>query len=354
MKVGIVGGGVIGLTCAHVLSSQHSVTIVADKFGVETDSIKATAVWHVYLVPETEQVLTWAAKTLVEVQRYAEIEPDSGIVLIRGVEHYRHTEENQPSWAAIPHVFEPLRHDEIDLFNEVRPPYLTAAECAALDQNPVRWGYHIEAPAADMSIYLAWLEGEVRARGVTFERRRVAALDNLTADYDIVVNCSGIGSRMLASDANFEPYKGQYFVFGRTNDSPADYVGDDEHPGGMAYMIPRAGEIMVGGCAEPGIDDLRLTLSLEDTVRRAGLYVPWLRTRTNADQVRAPVVGVRPCRRNGIRLELDVSASALVIHNYGHGGSGFSLSWGCAQSVSALIDQTAPALFSNAPPNHFE
>lgn len=343
LRIGIVGGGVIGLTCAHVLASHHRVTIVADALGVETDSIKATAVWHVYLVPETDEVLAWAGQTLEEFHRIAEVAPESGIELVQGVELYRHTEEHRPSWAAIPHLYESLRRDEIDLLNSVRLPDLTPEECGMLDRTPIRWGYRIKAPAADMSIYLAWLEREVLSRGVSFQRRHVGALGELAADYDVVVNCSGIGARTLASDENFEPYKGQYFVFRRADNAPKDYVGDDEHPGGMAYVIPRASEIMVGGSAERGQDDLNLTLSLEETVRRAGLYFPWLRSLTSEDQAREPVVGVRPCRRDGIRLELDCDGVGPVIHNYGHGGSGFSLSWGCAARVSTFIDQITAA-----------
>ena len=341
LNIGIVGGGVVGLTCAHVLSAGHRVTIVADALGAETDSIKATALWHVYLVPETEQVLAWAGHTLEEFHRIAKVAPESGIELIQGVELFRHTEEHRPSWAALPHLFEPLNRGEIDQLNSVRPSDLTPEECNSLDQNPIRWGYRVEAPAADMAIYLAWLKREVHGRGVSFQRRHVKTLGELAADYDVVVNCSGIGARTLASDENFEPYKGQYFIFKRTENAPDDYVGDDEHPGGMAYMIPRASEILVGGSAERGLDDLEFTLNLEETVRRAGLYVPWLRSRTSKDEARKPVVGVRPCRRDGIRLELDCAGSGPVIHNYGHGGSGFSLSWGCAARVSALIDQIA-------------
>jgi D-amino-acid oxidase len=341
LNIGIVGGGVIGLTCAHVLSDRHRVTIVADRFGVETDSIKATAVWHVYLVPETDQILAWAGQTLEEFHRIAEVAPESGIELIQGIELYRHTEEHRPSWAAIPHLFEPLHRDEIDQLNSVRPPDLSPEECTILDQNPIQWGYRVEAPAADMSIYLGWLEREVLGRGVRFRQQHVDALGEIAADFDVVVNCSGIGARTLASDENFHPYKGQYFIFRRTEDAPSDYVGDDEHPGGMAYVIPRTSEIMVGGSAEPGLDDLELTLNLEETIKRACLYMPWLRNLTIDDQAREPVVGVRPCRRDGIRLEIDCLSSSPVIHNYGHGGSGFSLSWGCAARVSELIDHLA-------------
>lgn len=94
----------------------------------------------------------------------------------------------------------------------------------------------------------------------------------------------------------------------------------------------------MGGCAEVGIEDLKLTLDWEDVKLRAGLYVPWLRTRTASDQARAPVVCIRPARKNGVRLEVDYdSCDVPVVHNYGHGGSGFSLAWGCAENVVNIV-----------------
>jgi D-amino-acid oxidase len=48
-------------------------------------------------------------------------------------------------------------------------------------------------------------------------------------------------------------------------------------------------------------------------------------------------VGLRPFRRSGICLRADqLRDGRRVIHNYGHGGSGFTLSWGCAHAVLAL------------------
>jgi glycine/D-amino acid oxidase-like deaminating enzyme len=340
LRICVVGGGIVGLTCAHALSRRHRVTIVADRFGAETDSIKATAVWHVYLVPETEQVLGWAAETLQRFHDIAKLDPQSGVELIRGVELYRATPIHTPSWAHIPHHFSHLSALEVESLNATEPGNLTLEEKSALRATPITWGYHIEAPAADMGVYLPWLENAVRENErVSFVRRHISQLEDVAAAHDVVVNCSGIGARELASDQDFEPYKGQYFVLRRDERAPTTYVGDDEHPLGMAYMIPRAGEVMVGGCAERGLDDYELTLDFNETVRRAGLYVPWLLERTTADQARPPVVGVRPCRRSGIRLEIDRAAATLpVIHNYGHGGSGFSLSWGCAGEVERLVD----------------
>ena len=47
-------------------------------------------------------------------------------------------------------------------------------------------------------------------------------------------------------------------------------------------------------------------------------------------------VGLRPCRAV-VRLELEEIGEQRVIHNYGHGGAGVTLSWGCAEEVVRLI-----------------
>lgn len=47
-------------------------------------------------------------------------------------------------------------------------------------------------------------------------------------------------------------------------------------------------------------------------------------------------VCLRPFRAAGPRLEAERLGEKLLVHNYGHGGSGWSLSWGCAEQASAL------------------
>jgi D-amino-acid oxidase len=51
------------------------------------------------------------------------------------------------------------------------------------------------------------------------------------------------------------------------------------------------------------------------------------------------VVGLRP-GRSTVRLEEgeQLSSGARVVHNYGHGGAGITLSWGCAHEVVTLVD----------------
>ena len=48
--------------------------------------------------------------------------------------------------------------------------------------------------------------------------------------------------------------------------------------------------------------------------------------------VRAERVGLRPYR-DEVRLERE----GRIVHDYGHGGAGFTLCRGCAESVAALL-----------------
>jgi hypothetical protein len=59
---------------------------------------------------------------------------------------------------------------------------------------------------------------------------------------------------------------------------------------------------------------------------------------------RPPIAGLRPYRERTYRLEPEVVGSKFVVHNYGHGGAGITLSWGCAHEV---VDQRPiPTIFS--------
>ncbi len=58
--------------------------------------------------------------------------------------------------------------------------------------------------------------------------------------------------------------------------------------------------------------------------------------------VLAERVGLRPFRKSGVRVERDqLRDGRTVVHNYGHGGSGFTLSWGCAEEALELATDSA-------------
>jgi D-amino-acid oxidase len=51
----------------------------------------------------------------------------------------------------------------------------------------------------------------------------------------------------------------------------------------------------------------------------------------------ACIAGVRPYRCGSYRLDAETASGKLIVHNYGHGGAGITLSWGCAAKVKDIV-----------------
>lgn len=326
-SVAVVGGGVVGLTCALVLARDHDVTVVADTFGASSPSVVATAIWHIYLVdPNDQRTLHWSQQTLEKLVELSNSQPLAGVHLVAGTELFRRGEPAIPTWHHIPPSFSMMSEGD-------------------LAQYPgVTWGYRITAPVAEMSRYLSWLQIECTRSRVNCIERRLASLDEAFEYAPIIVNCTGFEARTLAEDRAVRPVRGQYFVVSANEGAPLEYIGDDHHPEGTAYVIPREDGVCIGGTEEYDEFSVEFTESLESVARRAGRYIPWVQE-LREESILKRVVGLRPYREGGVRLDLAYDGKGRpIIHNYGHGGSGFSLAWGCAQSVAALLEQAFAAV----------
>jgi D-amino-acid oxidase len=86
-----------------------------------------------------------------------------------------------------------------------------------------------------------------------------------------------------------------------------------------------AGLIGLGGCATSAATALT---TAPNPVPYAERRPPILPLRAQMDRVFDITVCLRPFRAQGPRIEAEEIGDALVVHNYGHGGSGWSLSWG--------------------------
>jgi D-amino-acid oxidase len=154
-------------------------------------------------------------------------------------------------------------------------------------------------------------------------------LQDLSSQFQIMVNCSGIGARLLVPDPDLEPHRGQVVIVPKLNLNCA-VVCDDEP---LMYAIPRTNDCLFGGTNE--ISDSRdpdpaTTAAIRDECSRVLKIAP--------PPVVAERVGLRPFRRSGVCLRSDrLGDGRHVVHNYGHGGAGFTLSWGCAQEVLRII-----------------
>jgi len=201
----------------------------------------------------------------------------------------------------------------------------------------VEWGYRVAAPLAEMNKYLRWLYRQVWTLGARLVFGRIRGLEELSDDVDVIVNCAGLGARDLVEDPDLQAVRGQYLVLERPDGIDGRYVGDDENPGGMTYVIPRRSDVCIGGTEEYGKEKLEFSVNVTELLERAAALVPWLRS-PDLVALRETRVGLRPWRPDGVRFGVGPPAGELpVINNYGHGGSGFSLAWGCAQDVVQVV-----------------
>lgn len=307
-RVVVVGAGVIGLSCAvRLVERGYDVAVIARDLPLETTSAVAPALWHPRVPgPEDDldRVLQWATASYAELDKLAATD-DTGVTMRRGTELFR--ERTKPWFADAVDGLEPA----ID----VPAGYADA--------------WRFSAPVVEMPIYLRWLSARVEDLGGTITRM---ALPGLPDSAEVVVNAAGLGGRLLGKDLSVDPVRGQVVY--------VEQVGLERwwlDGGGPSYAIPRSRDIVLGGTDDAGAWDR--TVDTDTTgaiVERAAELVPRLR----GARVLGSRVGLRPSRPS-VRLEAEESpGGGLVVHCYGHGGTGVTLSWGCAGDVADLVSRT--------------
>jgi len=178
-----------------------------------------------------------------------------------------------------------------------------------------------------MPVYLPWLAAQVEWLGGTLTRMALSALPD---HVDVVVNATGLGARRMAQDPSLTPVRGQVVY--------VEQVGVDRWwlDGTVPlYVVPRRNDIVVGGTSDVGEWDRRVDAAVAARIlARATELVPELA----GARVLGHRVGLRPVRPE-VRLEEERSAGGpvRVVHCYGHGGAGVTLSWGCADEVVELV-----------------
>jgi D-amino-acid oxidase len=317
MHVLVLGAGVVGLTSALRLQEAGFVVwVVAQALPQETVSGVAAAVWLPYKAWPEDRVLAWGARTL-DVYAAQQQDPATGVYF-------------RPLHAFYPHpVPDPWWQSAVRVFR-----HLYAAELR-LDY---RDGYYAEVPVIETPVYLRYLLQRFEAGGgqLTVQPEGVAALHTLYADNRLIVNCTGLGAKPLVPDATLYPIRGQ--IVRVSNPGLETCLIDDDGSLGMSYIIPRTHDIILGGTAEAHAASLEPDPAITaDILRKCRQLEPRLHDAT----VLEVKVGLRP-GRPAVRLELEPAGPrCAVLHHYGHGGSGYTLAWGCADEVVAQAEAWA-------------
>ena len=338
-RIAIVGAGVSGLTCGVVFAERgYRAAIFAKDIGQQTTSSVAAAVWFPYHVEPAKRVIPLALETyrmLVDLARF----PESGVSMIESRQFLRTGEIEIPDWAiplgaqrlpvVIPSQVEGSRSARLEV--SPRDPSTPPAYArSAQDKDCFASGFSLPVPLTDTTIYLDYLATRFRKAGCEIHTNvRFEKLEEVDRKFDLVINCTGIGARDLVSDLDLEPHRGQVAIVPKIEGLSCAIVCDDAP---LMYAIPRTNDCVFGGTNELS-DNLAADPATTDRiVAECSRVLNIERPRVIAERV-----GLRPFRRSGLRLERDqLSDGRSVIHNYGHGGAGFTLSWGCAREVLDL------------------
>jgi D-amino-acid oxidase len=318
VRVTVLGAGITGLTtAARLLAAGCQVRVVTAAPVQESTSFLAAAVWFPTHVGPPDKVERWGRRTYdVLADQAARGTP--GVVMRESLALYREP-PGEVHWA------EAVRGVRAATRAELPPGY--------------PYGLRFVVPLVEMPTYLPWLLEQVRAGGAEVVTRRVRSLHELAAGgVDAIVNCSGLAARELVGDSSVHPVRGQ--IARVTNPGLTLSVRDEQHPLGRAYVHPREHDCILGGTLQVDSWDTRVDLDTARSIlRRCRDLVPALAEA----QVLEHLVGLRPGRPT-VRLEEEtaVGAGPRVVHNYGHGGSGVTIGWGCADDVATLLGVPGP------------
>ncbi|KAJ7636183.1 FAD dependent oxidoreductase [Roridomyces roridus] len=357
----IIGAGVIGLVTAWALLDKgYKVTVlskgwanVGQNHGDRLTSQIAGALWefppavcgsHVDAV-SLEYSKHWC---MTAYWAWKEIADDAGLSREAGCKKLL----NKMREIAGSGV-EGFRHTGAKLAEErgVNPKY----EGGIMD------GYELSVPVIDTDQAMHWLTNLVLAKGATMTTRTIET-DLLLVEQDLrnefhadaIVNATGLYGGALSGDDSCSPLRGALLrvvndgtAFPKVNAAlsiSADVSEDNE----IIFIVPRTDNILlIGGIAQDNQWDLDLTLDTPVVQRmreRANEFLPGLKN-AKLDPAYPLAQGLRPARSKNVRVERELrrvdesSEPSRIVHCYGHGGSGWSLSFGCAADVIDLLDE---------------
>lgn len=307
--VAIVGAGIIGLTTAYqLLHKGYEITIYADAFAPDITSAKAAAFWFPYHIRNDERCIRWSQASY---EKYMSLLPDPATGISRQRLLKMVKEEDtvaDMSWS--------------DFMPEDSCRPLNAEEL----KKGFRLGHEVHVPLIETQRFLPWLTSYLKNKGVRFLEKRINDLHNLADAHSWVINCSGLGAKELCGDNSIYPARGQVALIAPQQDRPLFLC--EEQP---FYIVPRQDATIIGGTYEEEEWDLNTE---PETIQRLYQQAVELFPRLGNSPITGSWSGLRPYRKI-IRVEKEDGNN--IIHNYGHGGSGFTLAWGCAVDVAAMI-----------------
>lgn len=310
----VIGAGVSGLTCAiELLEAGFDVTIITKETHPNITSSVAAALWFPYEAFPVDRVEAWAALSYSTYHQLAR-EKGTGIRMIESLQ-LSDRSFDRPGWVR-----------SVAGYRDVTGPDLPDGY---ID------GYSVTIPVIETPVFMPYLMDRFVSQGgkVRVVPNGINSFEEV--DAATIVNCSGLGAADLCNDGQVFPIKGQ--VIRVVNPGIVNAICDDDSVNAIGYVIPRTDDVILGGISVKGDWSLEPSKEVTDEIlRKCSVLEP----RIASQEILEVRCGSRP-GRSEVRLETEMLPTGqLVVHNYGHGGAGFTLAWGCAREVASLIPQS--------------
>ncbi len=343
--IAIIGAGVTGLSTAFVLARGGGEVVV---FGSAQAARPASGVAPAGFTPypgaPDVRLRAWTLASFAHFAHLARTEPRAGVSLLELREYC-----SRPPW---------------------RTPWLDEALGVRTLAAPQGWHTVLAGtrPHIDTDRYLPFLSARLAEHGVRPVPRHVASLADLFAEgFGVVVNCAGLGAGPLAGDGLVQPARGQVVHVPNTMGLRHSLHDDAPDPAReVAYIFTFPDRLVLGGTFEPGHAGAEVnthaTRAIIERCRRLLTVDGQRGVERLGERVLDVRAAARPCRQAGggaaggegigqmhaatsesIRLEAELTPRGPVVHNYGHGRSGVTLSWGCALECARLVAQARTA-----------
>ncbi|PVH75667.1 nucleotide-binding domain-containing protein [Cadophora sp. DSE1049] len=347
-RVLVIGDGVTGLITAWVLLDRgHHVTIVSKEWASYGKDQRLTsqiagALWEYPPAvcgqhTNTESLLRskkWcmtAYRIWEAIAAYPELAKDAGVQMKRFDFFFPNKVEDTPK-----QLLELCEINGSGVRGVRRDPGLVNAMGVEASFGAVD-AYELLVPVIDTDVCMKWLVDLLQRKGgklvtETIHGDLFAQEGTFLARFnaDAIVNATGLASKDLASDPTCYPLRGALLCF----------INDGKHfpkiPAAISsFLVPRNDNILiVGGIAQREKWDLDLKVDspvIQRMRARCEAFLPCLKN-ARLDPEYPLAQGLRPGREKNIRVERELRKhgrdQSRIVYSYGHGGSGWSLSFG--------------------------